>query len=107
MGKLITVEEVPQYAPGKLMLDSSAMGKADFRLRVFRYGPSDIWVAPPENYLLVLYRKGTTSMSRRVTGPWKQDRVGGGITTLSRAPKTLTGDGTRISRSVISTFHRL
>ena len=82
MGKLITVEEVPQYAPGKLMLDSSTIGKADFRLRVFRYGPSDIWVAPPENYLLVLYRKGTTSMSRRVTGPWKQDRVGGGITTL-------------------------
>ena len=82
MSRLITVEEVPQYAPGQLMLDSSAIGKADFRLRVFRYGPSDIWAPPPDNYLLVLYREGTTSMSRRVTGPWKQDRVGGGITTI-------------------------
>jgi AraC family transcriptional regulator len=88
MGQLITVEELPRYAPGKLMLDSSTVGKADFRLRVFRYGPSDIWVPPTENYLIVLYRKGNTSMSRRVTGTWKQDRVGGGITTLLTRAET-------------------
>jgi AraC family transcriptional regulator len=82
MGQFVTIEEVPRYAPGELMLDSSAVGKADFRLRVFRYKPSDIWVPPSENYLIVLYRGGTTSMSRRVTGDWKQDRVGRGITTL-------------------------
>jgi AraC family transcriptional regulator len=82
MGQLITVEEVPLYAPGQLMLDSSAVGKDDFRLRVFRYGPSDIWAPPTENHLIVLYREGTTSMSRRVRGGWKQGRVGRGITTL-------------------------
>jgi AraC family transcriptional regulator len=80
--RLAVVVSVPRYAPGKLVLDSSAVGKADFRLRVFRYGPSDIWVPPIENYLLVLYRAGTTSMNRRVGGAWKQERVGGGITTL-------------------------
>ncbi len=47
MGQFITVEELPRYAPGELMLDSLAVGKADFRLRVFRYAPSDIWVPPP------------------------------------------------------------
>jgi len=58
------------------------VGKADFRLRVFRYAPSDIWVPPSENFLIVVYREGTTSMNRRVTGAWKQDRVGRGVTTL-------------------------
>jgi AraC family transcriptional regulator len=82
MGELITVEEVERYVPGKLMLDSATVGKADFRLRVFRYGPSDIWAPPTENYLIVLYRGGTTSMSRRVAGTWKQDHVGRGVTTL-------------------------
>src|SRR6266705_4974558 len=82
MGQLITVEELPRYAPGELMLDSSAVGKADFRLRVFRYAPSDIWVPPSENFLIVNYREGATSMNRRVTGPWKQEHVGRGVTTL-------------------------
>lgn len=82
MGQLISVEEVPRYAPGKLELDSSAAGSADFRLRVFRYGPSDIWVPPFHTYLIVLYREGTTAMNRRVSGGWKQERVGRGIATL-------------------------
>src|SRR5580698_8542826 len=82
MGELITVEEVERYVPGKLMLDSATVGKADFRLRLFRYGPSDIWAPPTENYLIVLYRNGTTSMSRRVAGTWKQEHVGRGVTTL-------------------------
>jgi AraC family transcriptional regulator len=59
-----------------------ALGKADFRLRVFRYAPSDIWVPPSENFLIVVYREGTTSMNRRVTGAWKQDHVGRGVATL-------------------------
>ena len=82
MGQFITVEELPRYAPGTLMLESAAVGKADFRLRVFRYAPSDIWVPPSDNYLIVLYREGATSMNRRVTGAWKQDHVGRGVTTL-------------------------
>jgi len=82
MGQFITVEELPRYAPGELMLDSLAVGKADFRLRVFRYAPSDIWVPPSENFLIVVYREGMTSMNRRVTGAWKQDHVGRGVTTL-------------------------
>ncbi|MGJ5177162.1 helix-turn-helix domain-containing protein [Bradyrhizobium oligotrophicum] len=82
MSHLITVEELPRYAPGDLMLDSATVGKADFRLRVFRYAPSDIWVPPSDNFLVVVYREGTTSMNRRVTGGWKQNHVGRGVTTL-------------------------
>lgn len=82
MGQLISVEEVPRYAPGELRLDSLAVGSADFRLRVFGYGPSDVWAPPTENYLIVVYRDGMTPMSRRVTGTWKQERVGRGIATL-------------------------
>ena len=82
MGRLITVEELPQYAGGDLKLDSVATGMPEFRMRVFRYAPSDISVPPSENFLIVNYREGATSMNRRVTGPWKQDHVGRGVTTL-------------------------
>jgi AraC family transcriptional regulator len=82
MGQFITVEELPRYAPGELMLESPVAEKAEFRLRVFRYAPSDIWVPPSDNYLIVIYREGTTAMKRRVSGGWKQDRVGRGVTTL-------------------------
>src|ERR1700751_4156262 len=86
MSKFIAVEELPRYAPGELKLDSSAVGRPDFRMRIFRYAPSDIWVPPTEDFLIVVYRQGTTSMNRRVTGAWKQERVGRGIITLlSRA----------------------
>ena len=82
MGRLITVEELPQYAGGDLRLDSVATGMPEFRMRVFRYAPSDISVPPSENFLIVNYREGATSMNRRVTGEWKQDHVGRGVTTL-------------------------
>jgi hypothetical protein len=82
MTKLVTIEELPQYAPGELKLDSSAVGRPDFRMRAFRYAPSDICVPPTEDFLIVIYRQGVTSMNRRVTGAWKQERVGRGIATL-------------------------
>jgi AraC family transcriptional regulator len=82
MTKLFKIEELPQYAPGELMLDSLAVGRPEFRTRVFRYAPSDICVPPSENFLIVIYRHGVTAMNRRVTGPWKQERVGRGIATL-------------------------
>ena len=68
MSKFIAVEELPRYAPGELKLDSSAVGRPDFRMRVFRYAPSDIWVPPTEDFLIVVYRQGATTMNRRVTG---------------------------------------
>lgn len=82
MGRLITVEELPTYAPGELTLDSAGIGRPEFRTRVFRYKPSDISVPATDNFLIVVYREGVTSMNRRVTGAWKQERVGRGITTL-------------------------
>ena len=50
--------------------------------------PSDIWVPPSENFLIVIYREGTTSMNRRVTGDWKRDHVGRGVTTLLTRAET-------------------
>lgn len=82
MTSFITVDELPRYAPGELRLDSTAVGRPEFRMRVFRYEPSDIYVPPTDNYLIVIYRHGVTAMNRRVTGAWKQEHVGHGITTL-------------------------
>jgi len=82
MGRLITVEELPRYAGGELQLDSLDAGMPDFRLRVFRYMPSDISIPGGENFLIVNYREGATAMNRRVGGPWRQEHVGRGVTTL-------------------------
>ncbi|HMN70607.1 MAG TPA: AraC family transcriptional regulator [Rhodoblastus sp.] len=82
MTRFITVDELPQYAPGELRLDSTPVGRPDFRTRVFRYQPSDICVPPTDNFLVVVYRQGATAMNRRVTGAWKQENVGHGVTTL-------------------------
>lgn len=82
MGQLITVDELPRYAPGDLTLDSATVGRSDFRLRIFRYGASDISVPPADSFIAVIYREGATPMSRRMTGPWKQENVGRGIATL-------------------------
>jgi AraC family transcriptional regulator len=82
MTRLISIEELPQYAPGELRLDSAKIGRPDCRLRIFRYAPSDIWVPPSDNFLIVAYRRGVTEMNRRVIGGWKQEHVGQGITTL-------------------------
>ena len=82
MTSFITVDELPQYAPGELRLDSTAVGRPEFRMRVFRYEPSDIYGPPTDNYLVVIYRHGVTAMNRRVTGAWKREHVGHGITTL-------------------------
>jgi len=82
VGRLISVEELPQYAGGELRLDSLGAGCPGFRLRIFRYRPSDIVVPPGENFLVVVYRQGTTTMNRRLGGTWKREHVGAGISTL-------------------------
>jgi AraC family transcriptional regulator len=105
MSRFITIEELPRYAPGKLVLDSAAVGRPDFRMRVFRYAPSDICVPPSENFLVVVYRQGVTAMNRRVTGAWKRENVGHGVTTLlTRAEPSLWrwGDDIEVSHFYIS-----
>jgi AraC family transcriptional regulator len=90
VGKVITIEELPEYAPGKLMLDSLSVGSPDFRMRVFRYAPSDICVPPTDHFLIVVYRRGATSMNRRVSGAWKREQVGAGVASLlTRAEPSL------------------
>src|SRR5258705_14019196 len=86
MSKFIAVEELPRYAPGELKLDSSAVGRPDFRVRGFRYAPSDIWDPPTEDFLVVVYRRGAPTMNRPGTGAWKQERGGPGITPLLTRP---------------------
>lgn len=105
MTSFITVDELPQYAPGELRLDSTPVGRSDFRMRVFRYEPSDIYVPPTDNFLVVIYRHGVTAMNRRVTGAWKQEHVGHGITTLlTRAEPShwRWGNGIEVSHFYIS-----
>jgi len=82
VGRLITVEELPQYAGGELKLDSLGAGHPDFRMRMFHYRPSDIMVPPGENYLVVVYRQGITTMHRRVGSAWQHGKVGSGTSTL-------------------------
>jgi AraC family transcriptional regulator len=82
MSSTINYLQLPTYVPGRLVLDSSSLGGTDFRLRIFDYAASDVDIPPLDDYLVVVYRQGETAMNRRVTGPWKQDRVGRGVVSL-------------------------
>lgn len=82
MSSTINYMSLPTYVPGRLVLDSSSWACSDFRLRIFDYAPLDVDIPPLDDYLVVIYRQGETAMNRRVTGPWRQDRVGRGVVSL-------------------------
>lgn len=79
-------ERVPEWVPGKLLLDSKLRFTLnDALIRSFRYDPSDVQVPALRDYAIVAITKGVTQMRRKVGGPW-QSRVTrpGHISLLSR-----------------------
>ena len=63
-------EELPRWVPGKILLASDTSRFSDVILRRYEYRPSEVFIPPLRDYGLVLYKRGPTSMDRRVDGPW-------------------------------------
>jgi AraC family transcriptional regulator len=82
MSDLITPDELPRWVPGELTMDSAPLGWDGVRLRGYRYTPLDVPVPALHDYMIVVYQDGVTSMNRRCTGDWRNERVAPGYISL-------------------------
>jgi AraC family transcriptional regulator len=81
----IRPEELPRWVPGKILLASDTSRFSDVVLRRYEYQPSEVFIPPLRDYGLVLYKRGPTSMDRRVDGPWSRELlVPGNVSLLTR-----------------------
>jgi AraC family transcriptional regulator len=81
----IRPEELPRWVPGKILLASDTSRFSDVILRRYEYRPSEVFIPPLRDYGLVLYKRGPTSMDRRVDGPWSRELlVPGNVSLLTR-----------------------
>lgn len=86
MTSLIKPEQLPTWVPGQLTVSSSTAGWGGISVRGYRYAGSDVLVPPMRDFMIVAYRRGTTSMRRRVDGHWLDEHlVPGDVSLLTRA----------------------
>lgn len=86
MTTLIKPEQLPTWVPGQLTVCSSDSGWDGISVRGYRYAGSDVHVPPMRDFMIVAYRRGTTSMRRRIDGQWLEERLApGDVSLLTRA----------------------
>jgi AraC family transcriptional regulator len=86
MTSLIKPEQLPTWVPGQLTVSSADSGWDGISVRGYRYARSDVFVPPIRDFMIVAYRRGTTSMRRRVDGQWLEERLApGDVSLLTRA----------------------
>jgi AraC family transcriptional regulator len=79
---LITPDELPVWVPGELMVDSAPLGWEGVRIRGYRYAPLEVPIPGMRDYMVVVYKHGTTLMNRRCTGDWRNEQVAQGCVSL-------------------------
>jgi AraC family transcriptional regulator len=67
---LLTPNELPKWVPGKLLESSEGLGWHGVGLRGYRYAPLDVSVPAMSDFVVVSYRRGSTTMARRFEGRW-------------------------------------
>ncbi len=82
MSDAIRPEQLPDWVPGKITCDSQACGWQGMSLRGYRYGPSDVAVPPIRDYMIVVYGRGITPMSRQCFSRWSNEQVTPGNVSL-------------------------
>lgn len=86
MSVLITPRDLPKWVPGELLGSSESQGWSGVSLRSYRYRGQDVEVPPLNEFVIVAYLRGQTSMQRRFQGAWTRTRcVPGDISLLTRA----------------------
>ena len=78
MTSLIRPEELPTFVPGTLTVCSPGAGWDGISVRGYRYAGSDVLVPPMRDFMIVAYRRGVTSMRRRVDGQWLSEQLAPG-----------------------------
>jgi AraC family transcriptional regulator len=86
MTTLIRPEQLPTWVPGQLTVCSSGPSWTGLSVRGYRYAGSDVLVPPMRDFMIVAYRRGATSMRRRVDGQWITEQLApGDVSLLTRA----------------------
>lgn len=89
MAELMKPQELPKWVPGKVLLASDDLGWSNVMLRSYQYDPSDVYVPAMRDFMLVAYRRGPTSMDRKVDGPWSHEfMIPGNVSLLTRAEES-------------------
>jgi AraC family transcriptional regulator len=70
MVSTIAPHELSKWVPGELLCASDAQGWSGVGVRGYHYAPQDVEVPPLSDYVVVSYRRGTTTMERRFEGTW-------------------------------------
>jgi AraC family transcriptional regulator len=71
----VTPETLTTWVPGEILLASDALGWSDVALRSYRYTGLDIEAPPLRDFLVVAFLRGSTTIDRRVGGPWQQEQL--------------------------------
>ena len=86
---LIVPDQLPRWVPGRLTVHSPEAGWDGMSVRGYRYAGSDVEVPPIRDYLIVAYRRGQTSMRRRIDSAWVHEMLGpGDVSLLTRAAES-------------------
>lgn len=81
-------QELADWVPGRMSLDSEGLGWAHVGARAWTYEGQEVTVPAMREYLLVGYTGGATPMRRRYDGRWKDERMRPGmVSLLTRAQK--------------------
>lgn len=85
MTDLIVPDQLPTWVPGQLTVHSPD-GWQGLSVRGYRYTGSDVQVPPMRDFMIVAYRRGGTSMRRRVDEGWVNEELRpGDVSLLTRA----------------------
>lgn len=86
---LIVPDQLPTWVPGELTVHSPNQGWHGLSVRGYRYHASDVEVPPMRDFMIVAYRRGATSMRRRVDNGWVNENLRpGDVSLLTRAAES-------------------
>ena len=89
MNELISPDELPRWVPGEVTLDSASLGWDGVRVRGWRYNSLDVPIPGLQDYMIVVYQDGATTMNRRSTGDWRRELVApGSVSLLTQAAQS-------------------
>ncbi len=82
MKKLISPEQIPQWIPGELTLDSAPSSWDGIALKGYRYTDLDVAIPEMRDFMIVIYKRGVAEMSRRSSGQWHSGTVEPGVMSI-------------------------
>lgn len=89
MSGLILPDQLPTWVPGQLTVRSPDDWQSGLSVRGYHYQDSDVCVPAMRDYVVIAYRRGVTSMRRRVDGDWATETMRpGDVSLLTRAAES-------------------